>query len=149
MPRTKPQVAALPVRLNKRNRLEVLLVTSRGSGRWLPPKGSEMSGKSRRESAEIEAREEAGVCGNVASRPIGKYVFAGKTRGNGKVGCRIILYPMLVRSVLKRWKERDERKRRWFTLKQAARVVREPELQDIILSLQSEPMIKRLLRRAV
>ncbi len=124
------------------------MVTSRGSGRWLPPKGSEMNGKSRRKSAEIEAREEAGVCGNVADRPIGRYAFAGKARG-GKVGGRIILYPMLVRSVLKRWKECHERKRRWFTLKQAARVVREPELQHILLSLKSEPAIKRLLRRAV
>ncbi|MEO9781496.1 NUDIX domain-containing protein [Sedimentitalea sp.] len=136
----KSQVAALPVRLNKRNRVEVLLVTSRGSGRWLPPKGSEMDGKSRRKAAEIEAREEAGVCGCMADRPIGRYAFA------GKAAYRVILYPMFVETVLKRWKEGGERKRRWFTLKKAARVVHERELQRIILSLQSEPTVRRLLR---
>lgn len=123
-------------------------MTSRGSGRWLPPKGSEMNGKSRRKSAEIEAREEAGVRGRVARRPIGRYAFAGKMRGSRKDRCWIILYPMRVNTVLKQWKERDERKRRWFTLKKAARVVHEPELQRIILSLQAEPAIKTLLRRA-
>jgi 8-oxo-dGTP pyrophosphatase MutT (NUDIX family) len=42
-------------------RLEIMLITSRGTGRWVLPKGWPMVGVSGPESAAQEALEEAGI----------------------------------------------------------------------------------------
>ncbi|HLL59899.1 MAG TPA: NUDIX domain-containing protein, partial [Allosphingosinicella sp.] len=61
-PRRGPlQVAALPYRRGADGSVEVLLVTTRGTGRWMVPKGWPMRGKSHAEAAAQEAFEEAGV----------------------------------------------------------------------------------------
>ena len=145
MPFSKKQFAALPLRLGKKDRIEVLLVTSRGTGRWLPPKGSQIRGKPYHRCAEIEAYEEAGVQGIVLKKPLGKYELGGGTQGTRKSNTRVILYPLLVHTELKRWKECHERKRHWFQLKQAANAVYEPELQTILLSLRYDPKIPKLM----
>ena len=60
------------------------------------------------------------------------------------------LYPMMVERLKKRWKERRERKRHWFSAEKAASLVDEPELQEILAVLAEEqkkqPVIKRLLK---
>ena len=53
------QVAALCHRRTKAGQKEVLLVTSRGTGRWILPKGWPMRGKSDAQAAAQEAWEEA------------------------------------------------------------------------------------------
>jgi 8-oxo-dGTP pyrophosphatase MutT (NUDIX family) len=44
--------------------LQVLLITSRKTGRWVIPKGNIGKGHNARQAAEREAYEEAGVRGN-------------------------------------------------------------------------------------
>jgi len=58
----RTQFAALPFRV-KEDKVQVLLITSRGTGRWIVPKGWPMEGKTPAESALQEAWEEAGVQG--------------------------------------------------------------------------------------
>lgn len=48
--------------------IEVLLITSRGTGRWVIPKGWPMAKKKPHEVASQEAWEEAGVRGRVRKR---------------------------------------------------------------------------------
>jgi 8-oxo-dGTP pyrophosphatase MutT (NUDIX family) len=146
MPNRKRQVAALPVRLGKQSRIEVMLVTSRNSGRWLPPKGNEISGKSRPRCAEIEALEEAGVSGAITRTPLGRYLLGISTRRRRRVQIDVILYPLIMTEVHKCWKEQPERKRRWFSLKKAAQSVFEPELQAILLALRSNEKLEKRLR---
>ena len=55
------QVAAIPFRLDEHGDIEVMLVTSRTTKRFIVPKGWPMKGKSGRKAAMIEAQEEAGV----------------------------------------------------------------------------------------
>ena len=55
------QVAALPFRIGADGRIEVLLITSRDTGRWIIPKGWPMIGRKAHRAAEREAFEEAGV----------------------------------------------------------------------------------------
>jgi len=134
----RKQIAALPFRRNKRGKMEVLLVTSRDSGRWLAPKGWTMPGKKPWRAAEIEALEEAGVVGDIARDKIGNYRYVKRLSGNVRVPCKVAVYPMHVQKLKKNWPERDQRRRKWFKLKKAARLVHEPELKGILRSLRKE-----------
>ena len=61
------QYAALPYRLE--NGLEVMLISSRETHRWILPKGWPMKGRKPHAAAAQEALEEAGVVGKVAKEP--------------------------------------------------------------------------------
>jgi 8-oxo-dGTP pyrophosphatase MutT (NUDIX family) len=139
MSKTVDQVAALPLRWDGQGRLRVLMVTSRDTGRWVMPKGWTMVGKKPWRAAEIEALEEAGVTGHVSRIPIGAYRYDKIMEGGDSVPCRVTLFPMIVQSVKRRWKERRERKRRWFSVKGAARAVDEPDLVEILAELEKKP----------
>ncbi|TIX38178.1 MAG: NUDIX hydrolase, partial [Mesorhizobium sp.] len=69
------QVAAIPFRLNEHGDVEVMLVTSRTTRRFIVPKGWPMKGKSGRKAATIEAQEEAGVLGKTLKQPAGTYYY--------------------------------------------------------------------------
>ena len=145
------QIAALPLRRAKPGRLEVLMVTSRDTGRWVMPKGWEMDGHKPWAAAEIEALEEAGAVGHISKTSIGHYSY-GKVLDDGTVlPCRVQVFPMVVEKLKRRWKERDERKRRWFTPKAAAKRVHEPELAELLLSLTDrnvQPRVRALFKAA-
>ena len=49
------QIGALPMHWDKKGNLQVLMVTSRDTGRWVMPKGWLMDGKKPWAAAEIEA----------------------------------------------------------------------------------------------
>src|SRR5690606_27766655 len=75
------QVAALPGRAggaDGEGAREVMLVTSRGTGRWVLPKGWPEHSEALHEAAAREAAEEAGVSGPVAPQEIGRFYY-GKT----------------------------------------------------------------------
>ena len=67
------QVGALIVR-RRRGSCEVMLITSRDTGRWIVPKGWPMRGKPDDEAAAQEAFEEAGVEGEISRDPVGSFV---------------------------------------------------------------------------
>ncbi len=114
------QYGAIPVRV-EHGRIEVLLVTSRGSGRWIIPKGWAARKLSAAESAAREAFEEAGVRGIILpGAPIGFYV----TPKRLQVG----VFVLHVTKVLAAWPEARERQRRWFAPDAAAVAVDEAEL---------------------
>ncbi len=69
------QVAALPFRVGADGRIEVLLITSRDTGRWIIPKGWPMAGRKAHQAAEREAYEEAGLEGQIAANPVGRYHY--------------------------------------------------------------------------
>lgn len=142
----RKQIAALPVRLNKNGKLRVLMVTSRDTGRWVMPKGWPMDGKKPWRAAEIEALEEAGVVGEISKSKIGLYTYNKRLSVRREVPCQVALYPMVVEKMLKRWPERKERRRKWFSPKRAARSVREPQLRELLISLtckkKRKPVVK-------
>lgn len=131
------QIAVLPYRFGgagKDGPTEILLITSRGTGRWVIPKGNPLTGLSRHASAAIEAEEEAGVLGAVCPIAIGSYHYR-KRRANGaSVMLDVEVFPLAVTKELGEWKEQDERERRWFPFEDAAGVVDEPDLQALIKS---------------
>lgn len=132
---TKPyreQSAVLAYRVGKTG-VEVLLVTSLDTGRWVLPKGHVEPHLSAHESAEKEAYEEAGITGLVAKRYVGVYSYA-KTEKKGGGMRRVEVYPMKVLKELADWPEKDRRRREWMGAEKAASVVLEKKLGKIILA---------------
>jgi 8-oxo-dGTP pyrophosphatase MutT (NUDIX family) len=127
---TAVQYAALPYRLT--DGVEILLLTSRETGRWVLPKGWPMPGKSPSAAAKREALEEAGVVGRVGKRPIGQFHYDKRLANGALVTCKVLVYPLAVERQRKRWPERRQRTLGWFTPAEAARVVLEPELAILL-----------------
>lgn len=117
------------------DQLEVLLITSRDSGRWVIPKGRPMSGRKAHQVAKLEAWEEAGVRGRANKRPCGVFGY-GKTRGSGEVEpCVVQVHVLFVSALSDNFPEKGMRTRRWFSPADAAAAVVEPELQDLMRAL--------------
>jgi 8-oxo-dGTP pyrophosphatase MutT (NUDIX family) len=126
------QVAALPWRRRKGN-IEILLVTSRETKRWVIPKGWQMPNLIDSNAAKREAYEEAGIDGRVRRNPIGRYTYVKRTAG-ARRRCHVTVYALLVQVEHRKWPERKERKRLWYSVANAARKVREPKLRAILRS---------------
>ena len=127
------QTGALPWRVGRKKRIEVLLVTGRRSHRWTIPKGWPMAGKSLAEAAAQEAFEEAGVKGAIDPRPLGSFVHTKQNLPTGDLDVSILVHPMWVEHELSKWPELGQRKRKWFSLKEAASRVDSPELGALIM----------------
>lgn len=139
MPEIGQQIAALPMRRDAKDQVKVLMVTSRDTGRWVMPKGWQMDGKKPWAAAEIEALEEAGAKGHIGSEMVGTYRYP-KILDDGRVvPCLVEVYPMFVEKLLRDWKERKERRRKWFTPKAAAKRVDEQDLADLLMRLEKKP----------
>ncbi|MEM9250315.1 MAG: NUDIX hydrolase [Pseudomonadota bacterium] len=137
--RKADQIAALPVYWDTKGKLRVLMVTSRDTGRWVMPKGWTMDGKKDWQAAKIEALEEAGAVGFVSDQSIGKYRYKKRLADGEQVRCKVTVYPMIVDKLKRRWKERKQRKRHWFSLHKAALLVDEPELAVLLQRLSKKP----------
>jgi len=123
------QSAAIPYRVDDTGELSILLVRSRTRRRWILPKGKIGSRLLASRSAEREAFEEAGVLGRIDPIPVGSY----KQQTAGPVETVTVqAYALEVIDELESWPEMDQRERRWFTVKQALRAVRDPEIRKVI-----------------
>lgn len=132
--RVRTQVAALCYRKTETGK-EVLLVTTRGTGRWMLPKGWPMKAKSDAEAAEIEAWEEAGVrSAKVGRKPVGDFGYL-KVHDDGSADpCVAEVYPIKVDKVKDAYPEAGQRKRKWVPLKKAAKMVEEDSLRELLLN---------------
>ena len=97
---------------------KAVVITARGSKRWIIPKGSIDWELSAQESAAKEALEEAGIKGQVLPDEIGTYTYE-KLGGSYKVR----LYYMEVTKLKDQWDEKHFRKRKLLTPKQAIKKV--------------------------
>jgi len=128
------QYAALCYRTDHGKR-EILLITSRDTGRWVLPKGWPIKGLTPAESAAREAWEEAGVCGKPGKKCAGLYSYDKALGPEKAVHCVVSVYPIKVEKLRDNFPEAGQRKRKWFSPKKAARNVAEPELSRLLLSL--------------
>ena len=90
--RTRPvvrvQYGALPYRFTPMAALEILIVTTRQSRRWIVPKGWPIKRLTPSKSAAREAFEEAGVRGKIGARAIGNFTYK-KTAGQTGADARL------------------------------------------------------------
>jgi hypothetical protein len=130
------QVGALPFRREADGGLRFLLVTSRGTSRFVIPKGWQMKKLSDADAAALEARQEAGVVGRLSRDPIGRY-FYWKRLKKVFVPITVDVYPLEVEEQMPRWAEKRRRLRDWVTPEQAVALVDEPELVNILRAAQA------------
>lgn len=131
----REQVAALCTRKSG-GRREVLLITSRDTGRWVLPKGWPMRGKSLAQAALQEAWEEAGVRdARVRAKRVGVYHYDKRLEDGVVLPIRVQVFLARVRKMTDRFPEAHERDRRWMRPKKAAELVDEPELQALLRRL--------------
>ena len=125
------QVAALPWRRGA-DGIEILLVTSRETRRWITPKGGRMVGLTDAAAAAREALEEAGVEGVIGDAPLGTFRYLKVLKRRAPRWCVVAVYALEVRVEHPTWHEQAERERAWMSVEQAAACVSEPDLAEII-----------------
>ena len=126
------QSAILPWRRRTSGGIEVLVITSRETRRWVLPKGWPMKDRTPAEAAAQEAYEEAGVTGETDPEPIGDYGYGKRLPGGVVQDVRVAVFAMEVFVEQMAWPERDQREKLWTSQAEAAELVDEPELQDLI-----------------
>jgi len=131
------QVAALCWR-RENGRKEVLLITSRGTARWIVPKGWPIKGLSDAQSAMREAWEEAGVrVGADKAQRVGQFFYDKALEDDGVIPIVAHLYKVRLHEgdLADRFPEAGQRRRLWVSARKAARLVREPELKAVLRHL--------------
>ena len=120
------QSGVIPYRIIN-GQIEVMLITSSGSKRWVIPKGLIEPNMTPEDSAAKEAWEEAGVLGQVFPNLMGTYEYY-------KSGCtwQVDVFLLQVETVLDNWPEAYKRKRQWVSIPKAIKRVDEPDLKLIL-----------------
>jgi 8-oxo-dGTP pyrophosphatase MutT (NUDIX family) len=132
--RPRLQLAALPFRIEAGS-LQVLLITSRETRRWIIPKGWPIRGLPPRDVAAREALEEAGLIGTiVGKRSIGSYHYAKRLPENHENLCRVKVFLLSVDHQIDDWPEKKQREWQWVMPEKAAQMVEEGGLAEIIRS---------------
>ena len=110
---------------------QVLMITSRNSGRWVLPKGHIEEGQTPRDAVLVEAYEEAGLRGEVAETEIGFYAYKKSDRPDVSK-FKVAVYPMKVTDIETDWPEKKKRKRQWMDFETAADSVNERALKTLL-----------------
>lgn len=127
----KTQYAALPWRKTD-GAVEILLITSRETGRWVIPKGWPMKELGPHAAAAQEAFEEAGVTGLPLRKSLGVYHYDKRLRTGRSQHVRVSVFPLAVAVEHDDWPEKAQRERRWVSPGEGATLVDEPELRAIL-----------------
>lgn len=127
------QIGALPYRFSSSGVLQILLITSRTTRRWIVPKGWPMKHLKPPLAAAREAYEEAGVRGKISRTPIGTFSYF-KTLDNdgGAAPCEVKVFSLLVTHQFKRWPEQKQRQARWLEVDEAAALVADLSLRALL-----------------
>lgn len=124
------QYAALPWR--KGETVEIMLLSSRETRRWVIPKGWPMKGRKPHMTAAVEALEEAGLLGKIDKTKLGSYHYQKRLKSGGTILCRVDVFPLRVVRQRKSWPEKKQRVTKWHSAAAAAELVHEPELAELI-----------------
>jgi 8-oxo-dGTP pyrophosphatase MutT (NUDIX family) len=132
-PGVSKQAGAIPYTVVQ-GQVVFLLITSRGSGRWIFPKGEPIEGLEPWETAAQEALEEAGIEGDVAPQPIGSYRTF-KTLAFRRKIIEVEMYPLRVTRQLDDWTEKGLRHRHWAILPETKRLLSDPRLAELAVKM--------------
>ena len=111
---------------------EVLLVTTRGRGQWMLPKGWPKESKPDAEMAAVEAYEEAGVRGALDPAPVGSFHYEKRIGAGTVMECEATVYALEVSEQVAKFPEAGQREIGWFSPHEAAAKVDCPELSTLL-----------------
>ena len=104
--------------------------------RWILPKGWPMEGVKDWDAALVEAWEEGGVKkARVSKKPLGSYISTKISAFGDEEPCLTWVYGARVTKMSKDYPEAGRRDRRWIPLREAARLVTEDGLREILKRL--------------
>jgi 8-oxo-dGTP pyrophosphatase MutT (NUDIX family) len=132
------------------NGIDVLLISSRETGRWVIPKGWPIKGISAAASAAREAWEEAGVEGKLCDTCLGVFSYDKVMPEDQAIPCAVSIFGLRVEKLSRRYPEQHQRRRKWFAARDAAGLVAEPGLSALLLALDeashqsATPLAKKL-----
>jgi 8-oxo-dGTP pyrophosphatase MutT (NUDIX family) len=112
--------------------LEILLVTTRHTRRWIVPKGWPEAGLQPHECAAREALEEAGAEGKAHAAPIGSYLYEKQRKSGDVLVCSVLVFPMEVARQRTDWPEKAARELRWCSIGEALELVENTGLRQLI-----------------
>jgi 8-oxo-dGTP pyrophosphatase MutT (NUDIX family) len=139
------QYGALPYRFTQDAELEILLLTTRQSKRWIIPKGWPIKGLRPAKSAAREAFEEAGVRGQVGAKSVGFFAYDKILDENGVlVSCEVRVFPLLVKRQSETWPEIEQRVVQWVAPDKALALIEEPELKALVAAFVTRQMSQRV-----
>jgi 8-oxo-dGTP pyrophosphatase MutT (NUDIX family) len=125
------QIAALCVR-DGGAEPEVLLVSTRDTGRMILPKGWPEADRPAFETAVLEAYEEAGIVGKAVHQPMGSFrSFKGLSNGL-RIRTKVLVFKVKVESQLDKFPELGQRKCVWLPLSKAIEKADEPALRRFL-----------------
>jgi len=146
--RDRTQFAALPYRVGVNGQAQILLLTSRETRRWVIPKGWPIKGLKPRHVAAREAYEEAGIQGTInGKRPIGIYHYQKQLPGE-QLLCEVHVFLLRVSQQLEDWPEKGQRESRWVDVAEAAALVDEGGLAELVRSIFTASRPRRPSRHA-
>jgi 8-oxo-dGTP pyrophosphatase MutT (NUDIX family) len=131
------QFAAVPL-MQQGDQVHVMLLTSRGTKRWVLPKGWAEQDLTGPEVAAKEAFEEGGLVGKVQLDSLGTYSYLKEMPQAQAVPCQVEVFAMWVDQQLDEWPERAQRVRQWFSLSEAAEKVQESGLRLLLERLAEQ-----------
>ena len=137
------QIGALPFRTCPNGDRDLFLVTTRGGGRWIIPKGNPISGLAPHEVAAREAFEEAGLVGAADRISIGCFEFSRRREGRVET-CVVDVFPLQVQQRLQTWAEAQERSVLRCNVEIAASLIRLPSLSALIRDYFAGDAIRRV-----
>jgi 8-oxo-dGTP pyrophosphatase MutT (NUDIX family) len=124
---------ALPYRFTPTAALEILLVTTRRTKRWIIPKGWPIKGLRPAKSAAREAFEEAGVRGKIGTKSVGLFNYQKLLDEDGiQFNCEVKVFPLLVKRQSENWPEFEQRLVQWVEPNKAVSMIKEPELKKLV-----------------
>ncbi|NKI60130.1 NUDIX hydrolase [Labrenzia sp. PO1] len=131
------QIAALCVRPGEVEP-EILLVSTRETGRLILPKGWPEKDKPAFETALIEAYEEAGIVGTAEPRAIGSFRSYKGLADGLKIRTKVIVFKIRFEKQLKDFPEIGQRKRVWLPFSKAIEAAEEPALRRFLRQHKSQ-----------
>lgn len=126
------QSCVIPYRISNGS-IELLLITSLKKQKWIFPKGFIEFNLSAFESAKKEAYEEAGVIGENETVELGAFDLKKKTRTS-----HVKIFSMEVTKELKDYPEKNLRKRKWFSIKEALENIENSDIKDFVHKLENK-----------
>ena len=124
------QSSVIPYRVRD-GKPEILVIASSKKNHLVVPKGIKEPGLTPRESAAMEALEEAGIEGEIGDVELGSY-----TCEKWGATCTVAVYPMKVTHVIrkKEWEE-SHRGRSWVSPEKAGRKLHQKALRPLVKKL--------------
>lgn len=120
------RIGALPYEM-RGDQLYVVVITNRSGSKWIVPKGQPEVGMTRPDVAIMEAVEESGA--------VGALISSVQSRCTLKGGDRLVVYPLKISKLLKRWPESSFRRRSLVPIPRALRLITEKPLRDCVSRL--------------